>query len=52
MNLKDLFGKFGSLESLVIKKSRSGEYCFGFVEYKSNGDGEEAVRKYRNMDIV
>ena len=44
--MKVLFSKYGTLDTLVVKKSRNQEYCFGFVEYQPGTEGEEAVRKY------
>lgn len=50
--MRELFEKHGSVTSLEAKKSRNGEYCFAFVVYAPGEDGEEAVRKYEQVDAV
>jgi len=43
--LQELFGKYGTIKDLSVKKNRNAEYCFAFVEYESGNDAEEAVKK-------
>ena len=40
-----MFKEYGTIVSLVVRKSRNADYCFGFVEYKPEEDAAEAIKK-------
>lgn len=41
--LLDKFGKYGKLDSVVVKKSYNNEYSFAFIEFKEGEDASRAV---------
>lgn len=41
--LMDKFGKYGKLDSVVVKKSYNNEYSFAFIEFKEGEDASRAV---------
>ena len=43
--LRTLFEKYGTIETLTVKRSRNADYHFAFMEYKQGEDAAEAIKK-------
>ena len=44
--LRKLFEKYGTVESLVAKRNRNAEYCFAFAEMKEYSAAQQCVKTY------
>ena len=45
--LREIFSKYGEIETVMPKRSFNQTYCYAFIDFKEGEDATLAVEKYR-----
>lgn len=49
--LRKMFGQYGKLRKLIVKKSKDRKYSFAFLEYETDQEAEDAIRELDQCEM-